>query len=128
MLVLNCHVSYCSGENAGRMYRRGLEYTAKHIDPLLVKYKVTATIGSYHQAYERVEPPAEVGVPTILTAQAGGTGWPQRASAVAANKYSKAARSGNHYCLFEVKKDKLVMQAIDFDGKVFDTREFAARK
>jgi hypothetical protein len=128
VLVLNCHVSHCSGGNAQPYFRPGIEYTTAQIDPLLVKHKVTATIGSYHYVYERSEPPASEGVPTIMTARAGGFAWPLRGDMLAANKSSKVAVGKEHYCVFEVKKDRLVMQAVDFDGKVFDTREFPPRK
>ena len=46
-----------------------------------------------------------------------------------ANKASKVAVGyKNHYCLFEVKGDSLTMQAVDMDGKVFDTRVYKPRK
>ena len=63
-----------------------------------------------------------------MTCMAGGSGKPLHQGYVDQNKNSKASHQGDHYCLFEVKKDKLVMQAVGLDGKVFDTCEFAPRK
>ncbi|MCE9548405.1 MAG: hypothetical protein K8T25_23265 [Planctomycetia bacterium] len=128
VIVLNCHTTHGSGRNASRMYRGGIAYTTKNIDPLLVKYKATATIGGYHPSYERIEPPASEGVPTIVACRTASMGRPLHAGYAAENKFSKGSYGGDHVVLFEVKKDKLAMQALDSDGKVIDSCEFAPRK
>ena len=128
VVILNPQVSHCSAPNAGHVYRAVCAYTAKHVDPLLVKYKATVAIGGYHTAYERAEPPASIGIPTIMTCFAGGSGKPLHQVYVDQNKDSRATYRGDHFVLFEVQKGKLLMQAMDLDGKVFDTREFMPRK
>jgi hypothetical protein len=128
VVILNAQVSHCSVPNAGRTYRPIAAYTAQCVDPLLVKYKATVAIGGYHTGYERAEPPATEGIPTIMTCFAGGSGKPLQQVYVDQNKDSRATHVGDHFVLFEVTKGKLVMQAMDLDGKVFDTREFAPRK
>lgn len=128
LVVLNPQVSHCSTPNAGRAVRPVTEYVAANIDPLLVKHKVTVTIGGHHTAYERVEPPAGESVPTIMTCFAGGSGKPLQQCYVDENKFSRATYRGDHYVLFEVKKDKLAMQTVGLDGTVADTCEFSPRK
>jgi len=128
LLVLNGHASHCSPVNYNRVFRSGAKHTVAKIDPLLVKYRVTATIGSIHRCYERVEPPADKSVPTILTGHAGGMAWHTRTDPKNPNKYSKAFSDHDHYCLFEVTPGGLQLKAIDFDGKVLDTRTFKSRR
>ena len=125
VLVLNGHASHCSPGNYNKVFRPGAAHTAAKIDPLLVKYRVTATIGSIHRCYERVEPPADKSVPTILTGHAGGLGWPCRNKP---NPYSKAFSTKDHYCIFEVKAGGLAMKAVDFEGNVLDTHTFEPRR
>ncbi|MCE5279293.1 MAG: hypothetical protein ABFD92_11135 [Planctomycetaceae bacterium] len=127
VVVLNAQVSHCSGPNAGRSVRPIIAYTAKNIDPLLVKYKASIAIGGYHTHYERSEPPAGAGVPTIMTCFAGGSGKPLHQIYVDQNKASRATYRGDHFVLFEVRKDKLVMQTMDIEGKVVDKLELAPR-
>jgi len=124
VLVLNGHASHCSPGNYKKAFEPGAKHTIAKIDPLLVKHRVTATIGSIHRCYERVEPPADESVPTILTGQAGGLGWPCRNKP---NPYSKAFSKKDHYCIFEVRADGLAMKAVDFEGNVLDTRIFKPR-
>ncbi|MCE5326369.1 MAG: hypothetical protein LLG01_08115 [Planctomycetaceae bacterium] len=129
VIVFNSQAPNCSGQNAKYYSKPAVEYIAKEISPLLVKYKVTATIGSYHYSYQRNEPPADESVTTIMTSKAGGLGWPLRTDFVAANKESKVAVGyKNHYCLFEVTKDALQMQAIAYEtGEVIDKVTFKPR-
>jgi len=127
VLVLNGHASHCSPVNYSRALRPGAKHTAEKIDPLLVKYEVTATIGSIHRCYERVEPPADESVPTILTGHAGGLGWHTRTDPNNPNKHSRAFSGADHYCIFEVKPGGLELKAIDFEGKVIDSRTFKPR-
>ena len=124
VIVLNGHASHCSPRNYNRVFRDGAKYTLEKISPMLAKYKVTLTIGSIHRAYERVLPPADESVPTILTGYAGGLGWHSRNKE---NPHSKAFSSDNHYVIFEVKKSGLEMKAINFKGKVIDTYTFKPR-
>jgi len=124
VLVLNGHASHCSPGNYKKVFDPGAKHTIAKIDPLLVKHRVTATIGSIHRCYERVEPPANQSVPTILTGQAGGLGWHSRNKP---NPHSRAFSTEDHYCIFEVKRDGLAMKAIDFEGNVLDTRTFKPR-
>jgi hypothetical protein len=128
VIVLNGDVSHCHHEYAGRVYRAGIAHTRKHIDPILVKHGVTCTIGGYQQVYQRVEPPVDEGVATILSARAGGLGWAVRRNVIEKNAYSKAAQVADHFVEFEVRKDKLVMRAIAFDGTEIDKREFPPRR
>jgi hypothetical protein len=128
VLVLNGHASHCSPINYNKMFRAGANHTVAKINPLLVKYKVTATIGSIHRCYERVEPPADESVPTILTGHAGGLGWHTRTDPKNPNRHSKVLTSSDHYCVFEVTPAGLEMKAIDFAGKTLDTRTFKARR
>ncbi|MCE5278139.1 MAG: hypothetical protein ABFD92_04675 [Planctomycetaceae bacterium] len=125
VLVLNSHVTGCSPTSFTRWYEDGTKYTAEKIDPLLVKYNVTAAIGNIHRCYQRVVPPAGKGVPTIITGKAGGLGWPLRTKEV---EGSKAISGANHYVLFEVKRDHLEMKAVDLDGKLIDTCTLKPRK
>lgn len=129
VLVFNSQTPNCSGQNAKYYSKSAVDYIAKNVTPLLVRYKVTATIGSYHYVYERAEPPAGEGVTTIMTSKAGGLGWPLRADLREANPASKVAVGyKNHYCLFEVAKDALRMQAIAYEtGEVIDTVTFQPR-
>ena len=76
VLVLNSHVTGCSPTSFDRWYAEGTKHTAAKINPLLIKYHVTATIGNIHRCYERIDPPPGQGVPTIITGKAGGLGWP----------------------------------------------------
>ena len=125
VLVLNSHASHCSPVNFNKGFRPGAEHTAAKVDPLLVKYRVTAAIGSIHRCYERVEPPAGEAVPTVLTGKAGGLGWPLRTKP---NEYSKVLFGEDHYCVFEVTPDGLEMKAINFAGKQLDRRVYKPRE
>ena len=128
VIVLNAHITHGSGKNTSRMYRPGLAYTAQNINPLLVKHKVTAAIGSCHNSYERLEPPVGESVPSIMSARTASMGKPFHAGYAAENKSSKAASGGDHFCILEVKKDKLELKAFDLEGKQIDAAEFAPRK
>ncbi|MCE9557288.1 MAG: hypothetical protein K8T91_28400 [Planctomycetes bacterium] len=128
LIVLNAHITHGSGKNTSRMYRPGLAYVAKNVDPLLVKHKVTAAIGSCHNSYERLEPPAGEGVPSIMSCRTSSMGKPFHAGYATENKSSKASSGGDHFCIFELKKDKLELKTYDLDGKQIDTAEFAPRK
>lgn len=129
ILVFNSQTPNCSGQNAKYFSKEAVAYISKNVSPLLAKYKVTATIGSYHYVYERSEPPAGESVTTIMTSKAGGLGWPLRTDMREANKASKVAVGyKNHYCLFEVTRDALVMQAIGYEtGEVIDKVVFQSR-
>ena len=94
-MFINPQVSHCSTPNAGRAVRPVVEYTARSIDPLLVKHKVTVTIGGHHTQYERAEPPPTDGVSTIMTCFAGGSGKPLQQVYVDQNKDSRATYRGD---------------------------------
>lgn len=94
--------------------------------PLLVTAKATAFVVGHDHFYERSEPPG--GVTVVIS---GGAGAPLRAKSETAdrqNPYSKVFASVLHYCLFTVSGDTCTMEAITPDGKVIDTRTWAARE
>jgi hypothetical protein len=127
VIVLNSHVGQCG--RAGRRFRPGVAHVEKHIDPLLVKHKVTLTIGGVYPIYQRLEPPATKGVPTIVAGRSGGLGAQNRLVSDALKlPHTKAAFGVGHYCLFEVTKDKLIMRTVDLDGKQIDRREYQPRR
>jgi len=128
VIVLNAHITHGSARNTSRMYRPGLAYVTQHINPLLVKYKATAVIGSCHQSYERLEPPAGEGIVSIMSARTASMGKPFHRDYPLTNPSSKASSGGDHFCLFELKQGKLELKALDLDGKVIDSAEFAPRK
>jgi hypothetical protein len=128
VIVLNGTISHGSGKNTSRMFRPGIAYVAKNVDPLLVKHKVTLAIGSCHPSYERLEPPAAEGVPSIMACRTASMGRPLHAGYATENSSNKASSGGDHFCIFEVKNDKLELQTYDLDGKLIDRAEFAPRK
>jgi hypothetical protein len=95
---------------------------------LLFKHKVTLAIGSCHPSYERLESPAGEGFPSIMCARTASMGKPFHAAYPKTNKASKASSGGDHYCIFEVMKDKLELKAFDLTGKQIDAAEFATGK
>ena len=128
LIVLNAHITHGSGKNTSRMYRPGIAYVAKNVDPLLVKHKVTVAIGSCHNSYERLVPPTGEGVHSIMACRTASMGKPFHAGYASENKSSKASSGGDHFCVLEVKKDKLELKAYDLDGKEIDRAEFAPRR
>ncbi|MCE5327187.1 MAG: hypothetical protein LLG01_12335 [Planctomycetaceae bacterium] len=129
VIVLNHQVPHHSTPNAGRAVRPVMAFVEKYIDPILVKHKVTLTMGGHLTGYERAEPPAGTGVMSIMTCMAGGSGKPLQPSYVEQNKCSRATHRGDHYVLFEVKADSLEMKTVDVPtGKVVDTYSFKPRK
>ena len=127
VIVLNHHLSGCG--KARRSSRTGVAHTAKHIDPLLVKHKVTATIGGLFAIYARIDPAPGKRVPTIIVGRSGGLGRQTRqVRNVQALPACKIATRDGHYCIFEIKKNTLVMQVFDLDGKAIDTHTFTPRK
>jgi hypothetical protein len=128
VLVLNDHAAPCVPAGVGKWFQAGRKYAAAKIDPLLVKYNVTATIGNMYRAYNRIEPPAGQGVPTILTGNAGGYIGLSWKIFFSHKEQSKFDSGDPHYVLFEVKSDCLEMKAVGLDGKVLDTRTFKPRK
>ncbi len=112
----------------GKLYHQGRAYAAAKIDPLLVKYRVTATIGNMYRGYYRLEPPPGQGVPTILTGRAGGYIGLNFKVALTHKEQSKADTTDDHYVLFEVKSDCLEMKTVGLDGKLLDACTFKPRK
>jgi len=127
VIVLNSHVTHGSPTNYFKVFQQGIDQTAAKINPLLVKYKVTLAIGSVHRCYERIEPPANESVPTIISCHAGGRGWHIRTDGKPSNPWSKKLASDDHYCLFEVAPDGLKLTAINFQGKTLDSCVFKPR-
>jgi hypothetical protein len=128
VLVLNAHATGCAPIGIGKVLRTGCNHTTVKIDPLLVKYKVTATIGNMYRGYNRIEPPPGEGVPTILTGKAGGylnLSWKITLTRIA---QAKAASGDEHYVLFAVKPDCLEMKTVSLSAGVIDTRTFQPRK
>ncbi|MDP6544066.1 MAG: hypothetical protein QGH60_08765 [Phycisphaerae bacterium] len=127
VIVLNHHLSGCG--KARRSSRLGVAHTEKHIDPLLVKHKVTATIGGLFAIYARIEPAPGKRVPTIIVGRSGGLGRQTRqVKNVQDLPHCKIATRDGHYCIFEVKKNSLVMKVFDLDGKPIDQHTFTPRK
>ena len=125
------HQRPCGGLRTARRRSNvpgGGKYTAAHIDPLLVKYHVTAAIGNVYRGYHRLEPPAGEGVPTILTGNAGGYIGLSWKIGISHQEQSQVHTTDGHYVLFEVKGDCLEMKAVGIDGKLIDTRTFKPRK
>ena len=128
VIVLNSHVSHCSPTNYFKVFKQGIDHTAAKVDPLMVKYNVTAAIGSMHRCYERVEPPANESVPTIVSGRAGGLGWHTRTDGKPPNTASRKLASDDHYCVFEVTPEGLKMRAINFQGQEIDACVFPPRQ
>jgi hypothetical protein len=127
VVVLGGTITHGSGKNTSRMFRPGMAYVAQHVNPLLVKHQATLTIGSCHPSYERLEPPATEGIPSIMACRTASMGRPFHAGYADENKSSKASSGGDHYCIFEVRKDKLELKTYDLDGKLIDRAEYAPR-
>jgi hypothetical protein len=128
VLVLSAHAADCVRTGVGKLYDQGRKFAAARIDPLLVKYNVTAAIGNMYRGYNRIEPPAGQGVPTILTGRAGGYIGLNFKIALAHKEQSKVDTTDDHYVLFEVKSDCLEMKTVGLDGKLLDARTFKPRK
>jgi len=127
LIVLNSHVTHGSATNYFKVWQQGIDHTAAKIDPLMVRHQVTAAIGSIHRYYERIEPPANESVPTIISGRAGGLGWHTRTDGKAPNIASKKLSSDDHYCVFEVTPEGLKMEAVNFQGQVIDKCVFRPR-
>lgn len=100
-----------------RPFGRGIDgtnYDKNVIQPLLVKYGATASLGC-GGSYECVEPPAGKGVRTVMTGGVGAEmspGWTQY-----------------HWCVFTMKDGSCEMEATAYEtGKVIDRQSFPARK
>ena len=128
VLVLNDHAADCMPAGTGKWFQEGRKYAAANIDPLLIKYHVTAAIGNVYRGYYRLEPPPGQGVPTILTGNAGGYIGLNFKISLAHPEQSRVNTTDNHYVLFEVKNDCLEMKTIGLDGKLIDSRTFPPRK
>jgi len=74
-----------------RMFRPGLAYVEEYINPILIKHKVTVTIGGIHPMYQRVELPAVQGVPTLVVGRSGGLGGPNAAPGAGSGRASANA-------------------------------------
>lgn len=128
VFLLNSHAADCVRTGVGRLYHQGRTFAAAKIDPLLVRYNVTAVLANMYRGYNRIEPRPDQGVPTILSGKSGGYLGLNFKIPLSHLEQVKA-RGDSHYLLFEVKSDGLEMKAVDlFDGKAFDTRTFKPRK
>jgi len=68
-------------------------------------------------------------VPTIIVGRSGGLGRQTRqVKNVQALPHCKIATREGHYCIFEVKKNTLVMKVFDLDGKQINQHTFTPRK
>ncbi|MCE9555738.1 MAG: hypothetical protein K8T91_20510 [Planctomycetes bacterium] len=127
VILLNSHVTHGSATNYHRVWKQGMDHTAAKIDPLMVKYKVTLAIGSTHRCYERLEPPANVSVPTIISGRAGGMGWHIRTDGKPPNTASRKLSPDDHYCVFEVTPEGLKLNVWNFQGQEIDSYVFKPR-
>lgn len=92
--------------------------------PVLMKYHATAMFAGHDHTYERIEPPADQGIPCIVSGGGGAPTYQKKRP----NPNSKAFFPGLHFCLLEVKGDTCSMKVIDASGKQIDARVFTARK
>ncbi|MBN1676422.1 MAG: metallophosphoesterase [Kiritimatiellae bacterium] len=93
--------------------------------PTLRKHGVTAMLSGHEHQYERSEPP---GGPTVIVTGAAGAGGGRDDRREAENPDSRVLVGKRHFCVFTVTPDRCVMKAIDQDGMVIDTREWAPRR
>ena len=127
VIVLNHHLSGCG--KARRSSRTGVAHTEKHIDPILVRHKVTATVGGLFAIYARIKPEPGKRVWTLIVGRSGGLGRQTRqVRTVQELPQCKIATRDGHYCIFEVKKNSLAMKVFDLDGKAIDAHTFTPRK
>ena len=73
VLVLSAHAADCVRTGVGKLYDQGRKFAAARIDPLLVKYNVTAAIGNIYRGYNRIEPPAGQACPRSSRAEQADT-------------------------------------------------------
>ena len=93
--------------------------------PLLTRYHVTAIIAGHSHSYERSE--LEGGVTLITTAGAGAGLMNARKDAQEQNPYSKIFVKAHNITAFQIQGMTCVMEALDLDGQVLDTRTWQAR-
>jgi len=91
--------------------------------PVLAKHRVTAMFAGHDHTYERLEPPADVGIPCIVT---GGGGAPTY-QLKKRSPHSKIFYAGLHFCAVQIKGDTCQMRVLDASGKQLDEKTFLAR-
>ncbi|MCE5327494.1 MAG: hypothetical protein LLG01_13890 [Planctomycetaceae bacterium] len=91
----------------------GVEYDKTVLQPLLAKYRATASLGCAGK-FEYIPPPVPASVPSIIT---GGVGSPMSPGWT---KYN--------FCVFTIKDGKCSYQALAYEtGEVLDSRTFKPR-
>jgi hypothetical protein len=94
--------------------------------PLMAKYNAAAMVAGHDHCYERSETPDGV---TVIVSGGAGAGLREKSEDhEKQNPHSKVFVSEHHYCYFSVDGDNCTMTAYTPDGKVLDTRTWAARK
>jgi len=111
-------------ESWGGGYYDGEPELRKHIVPLLEKYPIDILFSGHTHAYERGRYPKDTGPVYIITGGAGGSldtehykDWEQ----IDVFKYV------HHFCLVEIKGERLTFEAIDQDGNRIDYFEMQPR-
>lgn len=92
--------------------------------PALAKCGVDFVATGHSHQYERfrpIAPPKGKKGSYVTYITTGGGGAPLKD--VEPNKYHAKAKKINHFCLFEIKGNKLTMDTIDIDGNVIDHLE-----
>lgn len=109
IMVLSMHYPpYSSGEHGSNPEVRAA------VAPLVEKHGVELVLSGHDHDYERTKP---IGGATYLVAASGGA--PIRS--VLPRDFTEVFRTEPHYVVFDVEAGRLVGQAINLEGEVFDT-------
>ena len=92
-------------------------HTFGNLLPLLVRYDVQMTFGGHIHVYEHC---VHRDIDLITT---GATGFELFCPEETANAYRVRAEARHHYCRVQVLADRVVLEAVDVDGEVFDRIE-----
>jgi len=119
-IVVFHHAPFTSGPH-GRRNAQGtpVEWPIAHarlfLVPMFELYGVNLVLNGHDHLYERSE---KDGITYVVT---GGGGAPLYRANSCPNPYQKKVLSAHHYIRLDVDAKKIVLTAIDSDGKPFDT-------
>ena len=124
-LVAFHHAPFTSGPH-GKVHPDGtpkewpIDESQRFLVPLFEMYGVDLVLNGHDHLYERSE---KNGLTYIVT---GGGGAPLYKVNSTFNRYQQVAQSKHHYVTLDIDAEKIVVQAIDVQGSVFDRVEVSA--